>query len=330
MAIITSSIGTTSRDYSTLQSWEDALPANLVTDGNSYVGECYNDSEFSGASTMLTISGQTTDATHTITLTTATGQSFRDHASAATNPLNYDQTKGVGITSSVNETIVYIQTDYTTIKNLQIRSTSLDLAYSVVSCYSSPAKVNIIIDSCILVATGGKGALSVAGITTIVKNCALIGGYVVSYLDRLIYAAGGNFYNCTIVCRDSYGCVKAILQTAAAVTAKNCAIFGADAVNTGTVTYTTCYTDVASPPSGVTQATYANCFVNVDSDWRLKTGSDLIDTGTTDATNAPTDIIGTERPQGDAYDVGAWEFVAAPSAGGILQTAIWIGIGVRL
>ena len=44
-------------------------------------------------------------------------------------------------------------------------------------------------------------------------------------------------------------------------------------------------------------------------DFRLKTGAAQINTGTTDATNAANDIVGTARPYAGIYDVGAWELV---------------------
>src|SRR5262249_25313543 len=97
MGIVTKTIGTSGRDYSTVQAWEDALPANLVTDGNSQVGQCFNDSEFTVAGDILTISGETTDASHTITITTGSGQSFRDNAGVQTNALLYNVSNGVGL-----------------------------------------------------------------------------------------------------------------------------------------------------------------------------------------------------------------------------------------
>jgi hypothetical protein len=91
---VTSSIGSAGgRDYSTIQAWEDACPANLVTDDKVWKGALYNDSEFA----PVTISGMTTDATRYVWLTTAAGQSFRDHANVLTNSIRYDQSKGVAI-----------------------------------------------------------------------------------------------------------------------------------------------------------------------------------------------------------------------------------------
>jgi hypothetical protein len=78
MPTVVNTIGSgAGRDYSTLAAWAASLPANLVADGNSYQGDCYNDSEFTGSATLLTLSGHTTDASHTITLTTGPGQSFQ-------------------------------------------------------------------------------------------------------------------------------------------------------------------------------------------------------------------------------------------------------------
>ena len=65
---VVKSIGTTGRDYSTLQAWEDACPANLVSDDKIWKGECYNDSEFTSG---LHVSGITTDSTRYVWLTAA-------------------------------------------------------------------------------------------------------------------------------------------------------------------------------------------------------------------------------------------------------------------
>jgi len=92
----TDSIGVTARDYSTVEAWLADIPATLTEEE---VGECYNDGEFVPAS-ELTFSGFTSGS-FTIHLTAAAGESFVDHADAATNPLKYDQSKGVGIRSNL-------------------------------------------------------------------------------------------------------------------------------------------------------------------------------------------------------------------------------------
>src|SRR5262252_8013234 len=99
----TSSIGSSGRTYSTIQAWEDACPANITASGTNEIwkGECYNDSEFSGiVGQILTVGGITTDATHYLWLTTATGQGFKDAAGASNLPLRYDPTKGVACSNA--------------------------------------------------------------------------------------------------------------------------------------------------------------------------------------------------------------------------------------
>ena len=131
---------------------------------------------------------------------------------------------------------------------------------------------------------------------------------------RLWIEYNAAFYNCTIVKPSDFTASTAAMVTAyGAETAVNCAFFGF--TNVGSGTYTTCYCDDASPPTGCTTVTYANQFENTTMstrDFRLKTGADCIDNGTTNAEGSPS-INGVAR---STYDVGAWEFVAAGGGGG--------------
>ena len=56
MATVTSSIGTSSRDYSTIAAWEADI-ANIANNGDDVIGECYNDSVFSDINVHINISG---------------------------------------------------------------------------------------------------------------------------------------------------------------------------------------------------------------------------------------------------------------------------------
>ena len=48
MATVTKSIGTSSRDYSTITAWEsDLSDGTIYSSGDDAVGECYKDSTFS-------------------------------------------------------------------------------------------------------------------------------------------------------------------------------------------------------------------------------------------------------------------------------------------
>lgn len=64
----TASIGTTSRDYTTYQSWEDFVDGTL---SEEQVGECYADSAFTGD---IVIDGSITTSTNRMRLSVAAGQ----------------------------------------------------------------------------------------------------------------------------------------------------------------------------------------------------------------------------------------------------------------
>lgn len=96
MPTVTKTIGTSSRDYSTLSSWEAALNGAAGGSGNDAVGECYDDSAFSE---QLIIFDNTPAS---ITLRAATGQ-------------GHDGTAGTGVrnVSNANSETIYIHGDQT-------------------------------------------------------------------------------------------------------------------------------------------------------------------------------------------------------------------------
>lgn len=319
MGTITKTIGTTGRDFATLALWYASLPANLVTDGNSYVGQCFNDSEFTSASNLLTISGNTTDATHTITLTTGTGQSFRDNASAQTNALKYNVSNGVGIRlTGTYASAVISTTANTEISNLQIAATAqpgapFDLEGGGVA------------DFLILEGLETSASNTIANIISSTIRNSLVVNRATSGSNVLFLSSGAGAYFVTIVSPSDKGCTNAIHCSYTGNIAENCAVFGCTNAVSGTAlgTSTTNMTDVASPPAGFTggkaysTAQFAGV-TNAAGDWKLVSGSAMVDAGTTDSTNGAHDIVGTSRPQGSAYDIGAWEFksaVAGPTQG---------------
>lgn len=317
MAIITQSIGSAGgRDFATLQAWEDAIPANVVTSGNSYVGECYNDSEFTSGAGPLDISGHTTDGTHTITLTTAAGQSFRDHASKLSNPLTYDASKGVGIRSTdAYTTAVAVTGDFITLSKLQIKGGGASRSIGL-----NVSGDDITVDFCIIV--GNSANVSEAAFVgnsnansiTIRNTLAVLLGTAATAIAKVW---GGNWTNCDLVSPSDIGTppTYAINNHYGTNTFKNCAFFGATNVRESAAgTFTTCMSD-ATGFTGVTGGvSYTAQFENTltaTADFRAKTGASLLDAGTTDVPNAANDIVGTARPQGAAYDIGAWELVAS-------------------
>lgn len=336
MAIITKSIGTTARDYSTIQAWEDALPVNLVTDGNSQVGECHNDTEFAVAGVIVTFGGETTDATHTITLKCAAGKSFRDNASVQTNALRYNASNGVGLRNTQNYASSIVNTgtiDFVFIDGLQINNSGNSAGGpNIASTISSGSTTNGPQVSNCLLQNDGSNTIPVVRFAFGGK---LINSVVIQKYSNA--SAGGVFHpkdssafrmaNCTIVCpsditaaASAIGGLSVYSGTAPVIT--NCAIFGWTSVlngAVGSITGSNNATDLSSVGFGSSNQvskTFTSQFqgtLTASLDLRAKSGADLLNTGATDTTDIPsaTDIAGTSRPQGAAWDIGAWELVVA-------------------
>lgn len=302
----------TGGDYTTLQSWEDASPANLVTADEIWQGQCFNQ-EFVSSSSLLTVSGGTTDATRYKELTTYAGASFRDHANVQTNALRYNASNGAAIRYTGGwGTAVMVNTDTNfRISNLQIASTSTTGSALNVQSGGAYNADGLIVES------NRSGGAVIANYGGAVKNSLIVHRGTTPIIANT--QGGSTYYNCTFVASVNVA-ANAFTGNYGTPIVKNCAFFNCTAVKTGgnTPTYTTCYTDAASPPSGCTTVAYdtstGSGFENITDatrDFRIKSGSALLDVGTTDATNAANDIAGTARPQGSAYDVGAWELVVA-------------------
>lgn len=311
--IVVSSIGTTGRDYSTLQAWEDACPANLVSADQVWKGECYNDSEFTAG---VTISGQTTDSTRYVWLTAAAGQSFKDHASVRTNPLTYDQSKGVGLKGSSAFTAIISSNVNTQITRLQIWNTTAYGSQGVV-IYANASRV----EDCVI-RNDYAGAYCLrfdSGSTAYAINCV----FIVANSDSGSTAANsGVLINCTAVRPSSFSAGGTAFIRYYGLSVKNCAAFGFTTFRSGTGSsyYTGSYnaSDCAADAQDTNSTgglTFANCFENTTNDFRLKAGSPLIDAGNTDATNAPNDITGTARDATTDGDIGAWEYTAGGGGG---------------
>lgn len=303
--------------------------STAVNVGVIWQGQTQNQ-EFTATGVVLTISGSTSSASAYKELTTVAGASFRDNANAQTNALRYNAANGAGIrATAVNGTGVSIIEANARVSKLQI-GVSLATSAALSASQANNLLENLILEGTVVAAASTSGTVVLSSSATM-RNSIVIQRATAA--DHILGTSTGSpsLFNCTFVAADDLAAAPAsILKSGASgtVTVKNCALFAGDptsAIVTGSATYTftTCYSDI-SGTTGVTQTTFSSEFQDVNDatrDFRLKTGAAQIDTGTTDATNAAFDIVGTSRPNGVAYDVSAWEFV--PTSAGPPTNIIW-------
>lgn len=310
----TSSIGTAARTYSTLQAWENAAPANLVTSTDPWIGECYNDSEFTSATEVLNISGITTNATYFVTLRCATGQSFRDNASIRSTALDYNVSNGVGIRCTGNYyKVIQNQVNYTVIQDLQIKDDGPSNSGAIAVATNDIATIK----NCIIKA--GYRAVA-SGANTVVYNCLLLASDAST--GAIDVARSGSvestYIGCTLVKTGSAGGTAISKDPYAAMTLKDCAVFnfttfvsGAGGSTAGSGYNCTDLSAAFSNTGDQVSKTFANQFENTASDFRAKAGGDLINNGTTDS-NIDPDISRTTRS--GTPTIGCWEYSAGAAA----------------
>lgn len=285
--------------------------------GVIWQGQCQNQ-EFSSAGTLLTVSGTTTSTTAYKELTTVAGASFRDHANVLTNPLRYNASVGAAINCTLSGGTTLSITE----SNFHMSKLQLTASGPLGRCLTGNAGTGILIDSCICegnsVASGvSTGPFVIPAATGTYSNCVFIGRG--SGADHIIQTNTGSpsFFNCAMIAPTNLGAPPTSIFTSGAsgtVTVQNCALFGGEGTSTvkagsATFNFTTCVSDTPGTV-GVATANFDAEYENagkVATDLRLTLMSAQIDSGTTDVTNAATDIKGTARPAQAAYDIGPWE-----------------------
>lgn len=305
--------------YTTLQAWEDACPANLVTDDKIWQGQAYNDGEFTAG---VDISGMTVDSTRYVELTTASGQSFRDHASVQSNALAYDQTKGVGISINSAAGVIRCQVQYCRISKLQVKNTSTSSgAYGIrVNAANCTIEFNIFEGSNTNI-NQGVGQSS-GGVSTFRNNFWVNRGNNANcgIFDNTVSSVFA-FNTCVMPDSNTNG-NRCFTNSHCSPVMKFNAVFGCGSFKvSGGVGAGSGYncTDAAAATAStgdLVSKTMSSQFENSDSDWRLKSGADCINMGSDDATHGANDIAGTARPSGASSDAGCWEFVAGGGSTG--------------
>lgn len=291
-----------------------------IDTGGIWQGKIKNASDaFTTAATTLTVSGSTSSTTAYKELTTAVGASFRDNANVQTNALRYNTANGCSIaTSAAYTTAINAAEANTRYSNLQITGNATNGSFGF-----SGAGTNQRMDSCIAIGATNNINNAVFGggsMTGTFTNLLIYSNFTSGTSSNLVQTATSTFVNCTLaVPNDKTVGTNGFFASYGTTTIKNCAVFGVTnplRIGTGSAySTTTSYSNNAA--TGFTVVTYdtstGSGFQNITLatlDLRIKSGSAMLDVGTTDATNAAIDIAGTARPQGSAYDVGCWELVS--------------------
>lgn len=312
------SVGSASRDYSTVALALAACPADLVAANDSWQLELYNDSEFI-VTTETAIAGITTDATRNIRIRCATGQS---HKSAAGVALRYNQSNGVAIrTTTAGLKMFVLSVPFTTINGLQIKS-DVNSNYMNQCLWLEDAASDCRIDQCIFEGQSGLGYF--------VGAVRIGGGANNIFVNNLVVAlnqfgSGLLVWNCpasTVIANntvvkvtgglDSGGAGIIRVYSDAAIVAN--AIFGFTSVGATVGAGSNAAsgynaTDAASVygSNSLTGLVFADQFIDVNLDFRLKAGSNLEAAAIQFSQTADFDIRAQARDV-STPDIGAWEY----------------------
>ncbi len=294
-----------SGDYVSLNALETAQQQDLTDGGgDTYTATCTTTGDNAADTTATTFVGWTTGATNYIQIEAASGDetvaSGRD-----TNKYRLEITDGSCLT---------LQEDYMRILQLQISSNSATAGAECISVVSANVANEIRIGNCYL---KGLGANTNYGIITNDPDTILkiwntiITGFAQDGI-RIIDCTTTDIYNC-IVHNSTFNNIR---RHAGTITVKNTASFKASDDFNGTITVDYCASDDNDGTNNVVESgggvDWPDDFEDAAAgDFRLKSGSNLVDGGTDDPGSGlySDDIEGTAR--GSPWDVGAFEFVAA-------------------
>lgn len=318
------------RDYSAIQSAWDSIASPLTDD---YTIALYNDTEFTFPDSYVNCLDCTgvnakTMAGHTVTITPAAGQGFRDHASKLTNPLRYNASVGVGINGKFAYTSQagLLLVDGVILDGLQIRGwatsgfggcvTGGAVRNCIIESSMSAIFVNDVRNSVVIVAAdAGRHAIEVdSGSAYLIANTLvnLLGGNraIAGHSTATITAINNAAYNFTDFFT-SY-------ETAALVSPTDYNATDASSIAVGTHNVTS-----------LTSAAFAGWTTDATTiDLRVSSGtSALVGAGSSlayDAHVPTTDIVGSARSS-TASTIGAWEYATVATTDYYLGSDIGAG-----
>lgn len=312
----TYTIGTTGRNYSTLQAWEDARDAGTDIEK----GECYNDSTFTAG---VTINGTTGDADSYMWLTVAAGN-------------RHDGTAGTGVKidpTTVPVNVINVNDDYTRFEWFEItgftESAATSIGVNVEYSASTTVAYNLVHDNAYWGRVIGFQIHECYTGNLIYNNIAYSGDADTSgYSGAYVYWNDANqyLYNNTFIFPDNFG-AGVVIYYSYDVLVKNNVTHSASAddfISAGSSSWHAdsnfnASTDTTSPgvdslDNIVVADNFSNSTIGSEN-FHLKAGSVLINEGDDLSAVFTTDIDAQTRPTGaGTWDIGADEIVAAGSA----------------
>jgi hypothetical protein len=200
---------------------------------------------------------------------------------------------------------------------------------------SNPGAGDVIIENCIIRNNKATGANGGGGV--ILRNNSVIKNCIIANNEATVGNVGGiNAYgnskviNCTVVNNKAFGSSGAtylggtasiintilwnnssatnVVGKEEGVTMTNCAVQASASAGSFLLNASNAATDgpnFVSPSTTIGYTTDDQSIFN----WQLSTGSPCINTGTdVTASGVTTDMLGTARPKGGSFDIGAYEF----------------------
>lgn len=326
MATVTYSIGTASRDYSTVAAWEADLDNGaLYSSGDDAVGEMYNDSIFAES---VNINGGGTIGLSSRTLQAAEGE-------------RHDGTAGSGVriipvsTSAVVVQAANNQDTYVRFVEVDMGGQNIRIAVDDIRGFHQ----NIVHDSNASRTNAVQGFVRSSGSCQVTNNLIYnlhntntggVNGFFTNVGTAAIDVSNNTFHSLTTTSSgDCYG-VNSRDQSNEDIKNNLCtscdtAGFEISSPANATMDYNATDDTSAAGANSVNSIVAANQYVSTvpgSEDLHLKTGADAIDAGADlGATPAGVsiDIDGRDRDaEGDTWDIGAHEFVGggapAPAA----------------
>lgn len=350
MADVTTSIGTTGRDYSTITAWEADLDnGGLYSASDNAIGECYDDSAFDES---VVINGGGTVGLASIRLTVASGE-------------RHDGTAGTGsriVRSSISSRTVDINnaTIPITVEWLEIDHGGNTFNGDAQACQVQSSTAVHTVQRLI-----AHGFDTTSGNTSVLM--ANTGD--VDFQNNIVYdasqSAGGGAYLYGIYAFGLAGCVASIQNNtvygitrntgtgpgygigtssddASKVIRNNISVdtggtgsgtiadYTPTSFSNATVSHNLSSDSTASGTGSLTNKSSSNQFVSTtggSEDLHLKSGADAIDAGTdlgTTPSGVSVDIDGRDRDaEADTWDMGADEFVAVGGGGLSIPIAMY-------